>query len=108
MCSPHQLNRLTLVVDRRQGDVELDGKLEPSLLRRQKHHFGIDLDVSGLQLLTPGDRAHGALEAGSEADCEVLLWVRASPLPAQLRREAQLYLWGSVRRAAVAFEPGRP
>ena len=48
MCRPYQLHRALVIIDRRQGYVELHRELERPILGRDEHDLGIDRDGADL------------------------------------------------------------
>src|SRR5581483_8836443 len=97
--------RLLRVVNLRQGDIELHGKLETTLFGGQQAHPAVDRDIAYLGAFTTADHAQGTFEAGRIAHGEELFRVRATALAAHLLRRAELHIQGSVIRAPVAAGP---
>src|SRR5579859_2474651 len=96
--------RLLQVLNLRQGNVELHGQREPTLLRGEQVHAAVDRDIADLGAFTTADYAQGALEAGRIADGEELFGVRATALAAHLLRRAELHIHSSISSPPVAVD----
>ena len=81
MCGSNDPRRLLRVLNLRESHLELDGKLETTLLAGKQAHPTVDRDVAYLDELGTTHHAQSSLETGRVAHSQQLFRVRAALSP---------------------------